>query len=456
MNGVLQKAVLVLASGLLLAGCAGGPAKEAEQMVSLKVMYRDEASFNQDYGELFAMKHPNIKIEVVSTDSRGGTFADFIEKEQPDVLLLSEKQYEKFASEGKLADLDPLIVRDKYNTETIFPGLLEVLKERGGGKLYGLSPTFDGSVLYYNADLFAEYGIEEPHDGMTWQEVLDTARRFPSDGVGKNRVYGFGGADYGMPMKRLASNIASTLGLEYINKATMELTINTDAWKQVYTMAMNALDSKAIYNRPDEDFLDGSLEAYESQPFVMGRMAMTTDSLYFLQSLKNAQEDVKFQVGVVAGPVDPAEPDKTRDFSLGDIFAIRANSANADAAWEFLKFMNGEEFAKIRSRTISDGLMSRMGIQKEYNGVNLDVFYKLKPKVDNDDSDSYDKIPDKFYEQYRPVFDREMKLVEEKKKSIDEALQTIQDEGQAALDKAVQDEAAGKKDKSGADTDQAG
>ncbi|UMV48107.1 extracellular solute-binding protein [Paenibacillus macerans] len=469
-NGFIHKAILVLFSGLLLAGCTGGPAKETEQVSSLKVMFWDESYFYREYGDLFAMKHPNIDVEVVATDriyrdsdqkdfDYDKAFAKFIEEEQPDVLLLNTKQYEKFASEGKLTELDSLIAKDKYNTETIFPAILEILKEKGGGKLYGLSPTFYGSVLYYNADLFAKYGIEAPHDGMSWQEILDTARRFPTDGDEKTRVYGFG-SDYGMSLENLASSISSTQGLNYINPDTMKLTLNTDSWKQVYKMAMDALDSKAIYNPDSEGFQGGTMEEYyQSQPFMMGRMAMTVDGSNLLQNLKDAQGQIKdykpFQIGAVAGPVDPAEPDKSRNISMSEILAVRANSANADAAWEFLKFVNGEEFAKIKSRTLNGGLMSRMGVQKEYNGVSLDVFYKLKPKLDND-SDNYDKIPDSFHEKYYSIFSREMKLVQDKKKSIDEALQTVQDEGQAALDKAVQDEAAGKKDEPDAEADQAG
>ncbi|MGG1936718.1 ABC transporter substrate-binding protein [Paenibacillus macerans] len=470
-NGFIHKAILVLFSGLLLAGCTGGPAKETKQVSNLKVMFWDESYFYQEYGDLFAMKYPNIDIEVVSSTDKiyrdsdqedfdyDKAFAKFIEEEQPDVLLLNTNQYEKFASEGKLTELDPLIAKDKYDTETIFPGLMEILKEKGGGKLYGLSPTFYGSVLYYNADLFAKYGIEAPHDGMSWQEILDTARRFPTDGDEKSRVYGFG-SDYGMSLENLASSISSTQGLNYINPDTMKLTLNTDSWKQVYKMAMDALDSKAVYNPDGEGFQGGTMEEYyQSQPFLMGRMAMTVDGTNLLQNLKDAQGQIKdykpFQIGAVAGPVDPAEPDKSRSISMRDILAIRANSPNADAAWEFLKFVNGEEFAKIKSRTLNGGLMSRTGVQREYNGVSLDVFYKLKPKLDND-SDNYDKIPDSFHEKYYSLFSREIKLVQDKKKSIDEALQTVQDEGQAALNKAVQDEAAGKKDKPGAETDQAG
>ncbi|MNP66832.1 hypothetical protein D3C76_1625890 [compost metagenome] len=51
------------------------------------------------------------------------------------------------------------------------------------------------------------------------------------------------------------------------------------------------------------------------------------------------------------------------------------------------------------------------------------------------------KIPTEFYTQYQPIVDRELGLVKDKSKSLDEALKTIQDEAQVALDKAVKDQA---------------
>ncbi|WP_018753857.1 ABC transporter substrate-binding protein [Paenibacillus sanguinis] len=455
----LHKGLVVLLASVVLAGCTSQSAPEAEQTSSLKVMFMDESYFFQEYGDLFAMEKPNIEIEVVSTNSiyrdnpdgvedYSKALEEFVEREQPDVVMLDTDSYEKLSSEGKLAELDTLIERDQYDIESIYPALMEILKEKGGGKLYGLSPTFYGNAIFYNADLFAKYGIEVPHDGMTWQEILDTARRFPTDGDKDTRVYGFG-ANYGMTMDELASNIANTQGLKYINTDTMKVTLNTDSWKQTYKMAMDAIDSGAVYNLDEDRFQGGTMEEYyKSQLFMMGRMAMTVDGSYILRNLKEAQDQVKdyqpFQLGAVAGPVDPADPETSRSIFFNDIFGIRANSPNADAAWEFIKFINGEKFAKVKSRTMDGGLLSRMNVRKEFNGLNLDVFYKLKPNLSNDRNEDYNKIPEAFNMEYYGIMNREIQLAQDKKKSIEEALQTIESEAQAVLDKAIKEEAAKK------------
>ena len=88
--------------------------------------------------------------------------------------------------------MDTYIEKDKYNLEGIYPGLIDMLKEIGGSKLYGLSPSFYGNAVLYNKDLFNKYGVDLPHDGMSWQDILDLARRFPTEGDEKTRVYGYG------------------------------------------------------------------------------------------------------------------------------------------------------------------------------------------------------------------------------------------------------------------------
>ncbi len=454
----IHKFMLLVMAGLLLAGCTNGPAKKDVKTTStVRVMYYNEDSFHQTYGDLFTIQNDDIKIEVISTDKmyRDGeiedydkALQDFIDTEQPDVLMVDVGRYSQMVSEGKLTELDSLIERDKYNTESIYPALLDILKEKGEGKLYGLTPTFYRNVIYYNADLFAEHGVELPQDGMTWQDIIDTARRFPTDGEKDTRIYGFGREHYrGMTLDILANTIASPLGLKTVNPETKKVTVNTEAWKQVYKLAQEALESDALYNLQEDPFENGGMRNYyESQLFLMGRMAMTVNGPYYLRELKeikNRVQDYKpFQVGIVAGPVDPANPEISRDVYLNNVTAIRANSPNTDAAWELVKFINGEQYAKIKSRSMNDGILSRMGMTKDSDGINMEAFYKLKPAIDDSSSAVEDKIPYEFYSKFYDISSREIGLVESKKKTIEEALQVIEEEGQAALDQAIKEKEA--------------
>lgn len=447
---------------LLVAGCTSPSAQnKADEKRTVKIMFWDENYFYQQYGDLFSMKYPNTDIEIVSTNNmydsseEGEDFdyqkalTKFIDKEQPDVLLINPDSIKKFVADGKLAELQPLIDRDKYDLTTYSQGILDSIKEMGEGKLFALSPNFSSNAIIYNADLFEKYGVEPPHDGMTWQEMLDTARRFPTDGSEKERIYGYG-AQRGTNLEELAASIARAQGLNFYNGKTKQITINTDSWKNVYKMALDAIQSKSVFVSSEDNYQGGSMQDYyESQPFLMGRVAMTVESGYILNNIKDATDNMKdykgFKIGLAAGPVDPADPTKSSGY-INDLFAIRAGSANIEAAWDFIKFVNGEEFAKVKSKTINNGFSTRQGVSKEFNGISLEAFYKLQPKItiDNDDSTS---IPNNFYEKYYTILKREVKLLEDNKKTVDEALNVVQSEAQAALEQAFKDKESEKAQK---------
>ncbi|RUT38544.1 extracellular solute-binding protein [Paenibacillus anaericanus] len=439
----IHKVLLFVMGYLLIVGCTNVE-QVKEKTSKIKIMYNwSESSFYMQYGDMFAMKYPNIEVEVVSsqelrlntgTEDYYTAMNKFIEKEQPDVLILDNSSYEGLASRGMLLEIDPLIQRDNYDTQGIYSAVLDILKEKGTGKLYGLSPNFETSAVYYNVDLFNKYGIELPHDGMSWQEIMDLARLFPTDGGEENRIYGFSIGNSPLSVSHLAAFIfAETQGLKPLNKSAMKVTMDTKPWKHLFQIALDAKKSGALYE-PSVGSLGGSIV---SSPFFMGRVAITTGGPYLLQQMKEAQKTVEnlnpFQMGIVAGPVDPKEREMTRDVSLREITSISVSSTNSDAAWEFVKYINGEEFAKAKARLVNGTLLSRTGFVKEINGVSLDAFYKLKPILS--DVSGSGGIPTSLYE----IMDREINLVEENKKSLDEAIKSIQKEGQVALDKEVKE-----------------
>lgn len=445
-GGIVFKVTLVCLIWLStwgLTGCTNQENSVTKSKTTLKIMYWDQESLNRQYGNLFVMEHPDIEIEVVSTAllyKNGVTdkiIEDFIAKEKPDVIFLDAENYGTMASNGDLVDLAPLVERDNYDIDTIFPGMLKYLRNEGGGKLFGLAPSFQSEAIIYNADLFNKYGVELPHDGMTWKELIELAGRFPTDGEDGERIFGYS-QETPLDFEFMRFMIGETYGLQLLNSDTRKLTLNTDAWRDVFQLALDATGSNIYSDKDKSDFISTNGNMYEKNPFIMGKAAMTTSGPYIFIQLKDAKEAVKdykpFKLGVAAGPVDPAEPDKSRDFSMITVSSIYSNAQNKEAAWEFVKFINSEKYAKIKSRTLNDGLLSRMNVSLQFDGHSLDAFYKLEPKMSN--SIIMEHVPGLNYDQYLALQNREIGLVMEKKKSLEEALRMIQEEGQASIDLA--------------------
>lgn len=450
------KLTSLLLIGSLMIGLAGCTSLPAATTVKLKVMTHDKENryFNNQYGDMFHAQNGSIKIQLVRPKSieLEKTASNYvqaleqsIEQEQLDVLQLSIDDYNRLSAAGFLLDLEPLVARDHYNIDTIYPSITSFLREQGGGKLYGFAPTFQRQVIFYNMDLFDQYRIEPPHDGMTWQELIDLAGRFPTDGDEQSGIYG-GFTSFGLnketPLDDLGARIGLSMGLKAVNLDTMKVTMDTEGWKQAYEQAQKALSTNAIHVRgynTDEDF-------YEQQPFAMGRQAMLIAdepswAYSVLDYIKSGKFGVKpFKVGMVVGPVDPSNREITRDLNLGNdyVYAIRADSSNVDAAWELLKFMQGDDVASKLARRPDNGLPSRMGQTSDYYGINLDGFYHLTSvPLSNyyDDPDS-SIMTDEFKEKYGEIAYRELTQVEKSRKSLDEALQAIQRDAQAVLDEA--------------------
>lgn len=189
-------AVVCLVPAMLAAACSGSdsPSLFADQEATLKVLHYDESQFFREYGELLYAKYPHLEIEVVSTNSLYPSnpepdfdyqeaFNRFVEERNPDLLMLAEYQYQEFYEHGRLLNLEPKIEADGYDIETIASGVIDLLRERAGGQLHGLAPSFNSQALFYNPALFDQYGIPHPTDHMTWEEVFELARQFPTGGI---------------------------------------------------------------------------------------------------------------------------------------------------------------------------------------------------------------------------------------------------------------------------------
>lgn len=452
---------LAVTAGCGLGGGDDGVLKELgkDEKATIKVMYYDERSFYDQYGMLFSALHPNITVEVVSTQSiryeegvdMEAEMDKFIEEQQPDILMLSAEKLKTMAEDGELYDLEPVMAQDKFDTETLLSGLVDYLKEYGGGKLYGMAPTFYSQAVFYNKDLFDEYGVPYPTDRMSWTDLLQLAQRFPTDGSDEERVYGLK-AGYNSDLYDLGSSIGQTLELKMFNPEKQQVTIDTAGWREVYDQALAAIQSNSLYfERMNESMPEA--RTYEDylleDPFISGRLAMTIDSLYMMGQIEEAAEYFKNEPdkvvqnwAMVTMPVNPQNPEYGTNISLSEIFAINSQSPNTRAAWEFIKYVTSDEYARVNALSgVTGQLSTRTTALKDDEGRNKAALYALKPSMSNFYEDFGD-LPDNFFSRYYQLATEELKKAEDGEASVSEALASLQEKAQAALLEEQQKEAS--------------
>ena len=459
-----------LAVAVLIAGCNSGggdkPSKTLKELgkdekASIKVVYWDKSYFFQQYGNLFSAKFPNIDIEVVtmrgfydSGKDPDEEFQKLVDEEKPDVLLFnSPDQFEKWANDGKLYQLDDVIRQDKFDIENILPNVVEQIKAKGNGNIYGLTPSFYGQALFYNKDLFEKHGVPLPKNKMTWNEVLDLAKRFPKDGQGDNRIYGFAqNASFAFGDKKqvayqMMNSIGATSGLSFVDPDKGAVTMQSDGWKEALLMTVEALKSGAVFAGNDEKFDPNKPVMMDERKdlFATGKVAMTVEGSYMISSLQRAKETMKdvtpVNWDIVTVPVDPKNPEVSNSVFLSGLFAVNANSSNPRAAWELVKYINSDEMAKLLTKSEDGAMLSRTAYVKEREGRSMEPFYMLKM---NESSlyKNFNKVPGGFHQPFNELAGNEIQSVIEGKKSVDDALKTMQEKGQEAYIKAKQEQDA--------------
>jgi len=424
---------LILSSCSGEAGNGGGDWKPfaKDEQATIKIMYWSEKQFFDDYGLLFQSEFPNVEIEVASTTGIGSdpsvpviqAYEDFIKQNNPDVLFLSN--HKPFVEKGMLLELDPLIEQHKFDLDEYLPAVLSMLRREGDGKIYALSPNFMNFGIYYNVDLFRKYNVEPPSDPLTWKEIFELAKRFPSDGSEKDRIYGFTIDGFSSPFFQILYSL-SDQNRKLLNSDATEVQLNNDTWKKSFEEIVSAVQSGAFY-LPTEEEIAKPMRTAEDNRFLMGKSAMTYNSDYFINQLSTSM----INWGIAPAPVDPFNRTQSSSYALGPSFGINKESRNTRAAWEFVKYVNSEEFAQIKSKSSREILFSRTAFIRPQGDRDISALYRQEPiEYTENEFSSYDVgVKAKVIS----VIVKELTAVVGHSKTLDEAIKTMEEEGDSVL-----------------------
>lgn len=447
----LRGGVALCLSAVVLTGCASGLNKEddtkKDQASALKIMYGHEEYFNQEYGILFSAVYPNIDVEIIGTTYLEETLLDqynhdldkaleeFIEKEQPDVIFLDPSTITPFIEKGKLYNLDTYVAEESYNVNGLNPGVHDYMKEIGGGQVFAIPTSFRSQALFYNKDLFDQFGLPYPTDQMTWDEVITLANQFPVDGAPSERVYGLEMA-WSKDLSDIVNVLATAEGLNYFDSDTLQMTLDTPAWASIVEQGNQVQNSNAMFYY--ELIHSGDYEAGSetSNPFLEGRLAMKLDSNNFIDSIEEAQQqvqdphDIVQNWDMVTAPVGLQNPDSTGYMSFDNLLAINAASTNKDAAWAFISYVTGDDFARVQSKKSYGNIPLRGQYFEKDDNRNYNAFYKLKPM---NNTPTYAHVPQRFIYEFPYLLQREFAKISEDQVTIDHALSEMQIKGNELL-----------------------
>ncbi|AJY76399.1 ABC transporter substrate-binding protein [Paenibacillus beijingensis] len=412
---------LVMA-GTLLSACSGSGNSTAERHVlRIGMVYGSDDSesyFRQQFTDTFEYTHPNIDLEIVSAvnynDQMFNQPSDGTPAKQPDpyeklkelltgtnpvdVIVFDYNLLQRMTRDNLLKQLDPLIAQDKFDLSDYVPTVIDGIKDAGDNNIYALTPTFSGSALFYNKKIFQDAGVTPPTDGMQWPEVFNLARQM-TKGSGENKIFGFAFNRWSSDGYSDTQQYAAPLQLKMYDDKGETMLVDTPKWNNVWTTIAGLYKDKIVPGFEDVNKINESLQKamggtngnyynpFQGDLFITGHQAMVIADYGYINQLKLAKDNSSKIKGftvpdwdVVTVPTHSEAPGIGMSSYLGQLMGINSKALNSDDAWEFIKFLNSKEWAKLKSRSMYE-IPARKEFIKPIDGMtyNIQAFYSLKP-----------------------------------------------------------------------------
>jgi multiple sugar transport system substrate-binding protein len=178
--------------------------------------------------------------------------------------------------------------------------------------------------------------------------------------------------------------------------------------------------------------------------FLNGKVAMTVGDYSMINQIQQMNDNSdklkieKLDWDVVTVPFHVGQEGIGGNIYLNNLSGINAKAANPDDAWEFVKFMNGKEWAKLKARSTYE-MSARKEFVKVRDGMsyNVDAFTKMKPapmmQSSAEEQALYREKPN--LSMVSELGNRAYTEVIQGKKSVKEALQEWETKGNDLLQK---------------------
>lgn len=279
-------------------------------------------------------QYPHYTLRYVVTEKDLSMEHLVTRGEVPDITITSLSGMNSSLTSFNLQyDLAPLIKKYNYDIGRFEPASIQSVLNASGGKLYGLPKFLSSIVLFYNKDLFDRFSVPYPKDGMTWDEVYDTAVRMTRS---------VEGVQYrGMSMFYSNMFTENQLSLPFIHATEDKSTVNTTGFQKILNTYKRFYDIPG--NKPEGDFSANSeLTAFNKNKNV----AMVTSPMSGYGRFEN---DPDLNWDLVAAPTYPEA--KRIGFQSNTIYYFVSNvNGKAEQAFQVVAHLSSDEVHKLGNK----------------------------------------------------------------------------------------------------------
>ncbi|WP_249436087.1 ABC transporter substrate-binding protein [Paenibacillus sp. Marseille-Q4541] len=351
-RGVWLSSIFILMFTVVLSGCSGGTGSSSSSEEEGKTTITFWHSMTELTGDAiaevikaFEAEHTDIKVNSVFIAQQGEgknekLLAAVAGGNAPDVAYFDRFEVATWANQGSLTDLTEFAQKDGVTEDGFYPFAWE--EANFDGKLYAMPTSTDARLVFYNKEHFEKAGLDPEQTPKTIAELeavaekltIKEGKRFKQIGFipwyGQGWFYGWGwafGGDF----------------LDANGKVTADDPKNVEAltWMSDFAKKYNIEDIASFTSSQGTSTMD---------PFFTGQLSMQVSGPWTVSQAKKFNPDMKY--GVFPMPTPTGENHTT--WSGGWATVMPKGSKNQEAAWEFMKFLSGEQGQEIFSKISGD------------------------------------------------------------------------------------------------------
>ena len=311
-----------------MAACGSSDSSSASSDNQLTISYWGT---EMDSIKALIKKYPDIKVKqirVTGDDYNVKLNQMVVGGDAPDLMLIQEADYVRFAKNGVLLKLDDKLKDLGINANDMQPAIRQISDQADG--YYGFPQGLATEVLYYNKDMFDAAGVSYPTNDWTWDDYEAAAKKLTNSATGQ---YGsdspsMNGVWYSL-IGSAGDAVVKNSKLSFGNGLTQTL-----QWQK------KLVDEK-VQPQPN-----GGTKVTDL--FAAGKAAMTMGGSWMVSTYKDA--DFNWDFTTIPAPKGGRKYNSMHTSFWG----ISAKSKKQDLALKALKFLESKEGQKVMSEDLGN------------------------------------------------------------------------------------------------------
>lgn len=340
----------VLAAGLVTAACgsdtgnddAPATGDEPVTIVFESYNYGTEGLGGEGTQQLideFEAEHPNIRIDPKGTPAgeiHSSVHAQAAAGDPPDVAQIGWSKFGFLQENLPYVPFEQIAPADELQAhlDGMYPAAVDL--GRHDGELAGLPYSVSTPTLFINADLFAQAGLDPQAPPASWTEARDAAQAIVDAGAQGIYVDAAGDAksDF-LTQSLINSNGGQLLGDD--GSLQLDHPAAVEALSMLGDLSADGLQPQVGEAEAIAMFEAGQLGMLVTSTALLGGLAASADGVFELETAGLPAYDGHDVAPTVSG---------------AGLFVFSEDPAEQQAAWEFVKFLTGEQGFTILASVI--------------------------------------------------------------------------------------------------------